>query len=169
MRRYLLFVLLFFFAALLEDSFFSGLFPLATPALLIPLLVSLAIYEDRASQVYSLAFLAGFFQDLLSALPLGLFSLTYLLLTFLLHSVRRLFFAKGFFIWIALVLVFTLVSQLFYTLFFLIFTGKTLSGGLFLSYLFWHLFYTLLSALPLYFLSMRLKRRRSSEDLEMLA
>lgn len=168
MSRYLLFVFLFFFLTLLEVSLFSGLFPAASPGLLVPFLVSLAIYEDREPRVYSLAFIAGFFHDLSSSVQMGFFSLTYLLLVFLLHSIRRVFFAKGFFVWMALVLTFALTAQLSYTILFLSFTGIALSGGLFTSRLFWHLFYTLLFALPLYFLCMRLKPRRPSENLEML-
>jgi rod shape-determining protein MreD len=167
MKRAILYLLIFVLAVLLESSLLAGWSSAGIPALLVPLLVSLAFWEEDRVFVLVAASTAGLLQDLVCSYPLGFHFLVYLLCTQLLYSVRRLFFAKGFIVWLLSVLLFDLTSQLMVTVLFLVF-GGSLTGSVFGLRLLWHLLYTILAAVPLYPLCRLLRIRRPSERFTVL-
>jgi hypothetical protein len=150
MKPFIAYFILFAFLSIFQASFLSFLFPVAIPSPFIPFLISLILFTENLPLAFSFSVLAGFFLDLSSSTLFGLYMLVYLLTALLVSAWRRTFFHKGFWAWLLLVLGFDFFSQLLYT-FFIFLGGYSLTWRLFFLHLSWHLFYTVLLALVLFY------------------
>ncbi|MEI6509762.1 MAG: rod shape-determining protein MreD [bacterium] len=166
--KVLLYALLFLLAVLLQSSLLAGPLSRAIPSLLTPLLLSLALWEERPGTVLGLSFLAGLLLDLVSSTPLGVYTLTFLLLGGLTLTLQRIFFSLRFSIWLALVVAYDFLARLLSTALILLSTGKEIPSSLFLDNLFLGILYTALCAVPLYPLCRLLRPKRSSERFQVL-
>lgn len=166
--KVLLYVLLFLLAVLLQSSLLGGPLSRATPSLLTPLLLSLVLWEEKPGTVLGLSFVAGLLLDLASSTPLGVYTLTFLLLGGLTLTLQRIFFSLRFSIWLALVVAYDFLARLLSTALILLSTGKEIPSALFLDNLFLGLLYTALCAVPIYPLCRLLRPKRSSERFQVL-
>ncbi|MCX5970315.1 MAG: rod shape-determining protein MreD [Coprothermobacterota bacterium] len=166
--KVLLYVLLFLLAVLLQSSLLASPLSRAVPSLLTPLLLSLALWEEKPGLVLGLSFLAGLLLDLVSSTPLGVYTLTFLLLSAVTLALQRIFFSLRFSLWLVLVLVFDFLARLLSTALILLSTGKEIPFSLFLDNLSLGLLYTALCAVPLYPLCRLLRPKRPSERFQVL-
>jgi rod shape-determining protein MreD len=166
--KVLVYLILFLLAVLLQSSLLAGPLSRAVPSLLTPLLLSLALWEERPGMVLGLSFLAGFLLDLVSSTPLGVYTLTFLLLGGATLPLQRIFFNLRFALWLVLVLTYDFLARLLSTALILLSTGKAIPSSLFLDNLSLGLLYTVLCAIPLYPLCLLLRPKRPSERFQVL-
>lgn len=132
------------------------------------MLLSLALWEEKPGTVLGLSFLAGLLLDLVSSTPLGVYTLTFLLLGGVTLAMQRIFFNLRFSFWLALVLAYDFLARLLSTALILLSTGKEIPSSIFLDNLFLGLLYTALWAIPLYPLCHLLRPKRPSERFQVL-